>query len=610
MNLLFFAQTQQPVLTTVNWSNNMATIGNTLPHVGFITKDGTITFTPPPATGDSILIVGQALDGPSGVPQLMSNFTDVERAFGPLVYTSDYPSPDGDIGKIGTFSGNTLIKAAREVIMGGGSNIILCRVGGKVASSSVLAFNSSTIVAGMFPGALYNGATVTYQATAATGTTVTCTQPSIKGGTFSMTFTPLTSFEAICASVNNAPQNATFNLQPGLAAASGNATQTGWYTTGNVTLTLGDTQPTLGTNGTLRDDYAGISKYQLYSDITSPNGLFDQIRGTAANIFFLAGIYADDCVVNPNGAASGTASTTTMLTALGQFCYTESRDNYPMVGMIGISPMRALDNISINTRVTNLTNPSQTAFADPNALKLSMGQFLTSGLPYLDTTLPGGQTVDVGGYVSCFAGPDVIIPDNRLGQYSENPAALYAGMVAALPPQRGATNVSLPNATRLAFRFNKGQRNLLNAGIGFGASYNAQGGGAYVTAYYQSVLPVSPKLVITEDVTCAARTSNFANLQTLRIVQACEDVVDYIASDYLGRPNNTATITALDSQLQRGLDVLAQTGALIGGKGSGYTYRIFSGQNSISSLGAINIVLTLRPAFEIRSITTTVSVTQ
>ena len=220
MNLLFFAQTQQPVLTTVNWSNNMATIGNTLPHVGFITKDGTITFTPPPATGDSILIVGQALDGPSGVPQLMSNFTDVERAFGPLVYTSDYPSPDGDIGKIGTFSGNTLIKAAREVIMGGGSNIILCRVGGKVASSSVLAFNGSTVIAGMFPGALYNGATVTYQSTAATGTTVTCTQPSIKGGTFSMTFTPLTSFEAICASVNNAPQNATFNLQPGLAAAS------------------------------------------------------------------------------------------------------------------------------------------------------------------------------------------------------------------------------------------------------------------------------------------------------------------------------------------------------------------------------------------------------
>lgn len=577
----------------------MPSIPNTLPGSIVITRDGPLTFSPSAPTGATLMILGQSLDGPSNTPISITGISDLEAVFGPLLYNSDYPSPDGDIGKLGTFSGNTLVKAAREAIVGGASSILLVRIGGKIASASVPILGGSVNVSALYSGNVYNGASLTYTSSPAAGTAITCVQPGIKGGTFSLTFTPLSTFDTVAAAVNGDPRNNTFSLSSSVAATTGNAVNT---TTSGVSV-LGDTSPGLGTNGTLRDDFSGVTKEALYQAITGPTGTFALISGTAADIVTVAGLYADDCILPASNAG---ASSQSFINDFAQFCYNESRNSYPMIGVIGISPLRTNDNPTIANRVLSLTTPTQTSFADPIAKKLSLGQFLGSGIQGVD----GGATVGIGAYLSIVAGPDLIFPDSKLGQYFDTGAVVYAGLLANLPAQMGATNQALPAVLRTTYRLTKAQRNILNAGVGFTGQNSQPGGGAYVTFTYQSFIPTAPLLVVTSDVSAAARNSVYAQTQHLRIVQKAEDLVEFLAYQFIGQPNNATTLMAMDSQLQRGLDTMSASGALNGGKGSGYRYTIKPGASSIGTLGLITIQLELRPAYEITSVITTVSVVQ
>lgn len=572
-------------------------IPNTLPGSTIITQDNNLTIPPPVSSGPIVLVIGQALDGPVDVPVGINNLVNIESLFGPLLYTSAYPSPDGDAGKIGTFSGNTLVKTIREVLSGGGTNIIAVRTGGNKATSGPI-FNGLLNVASLYPGNIYNGASIIYSADPVTGTSISCTQPNLKGQPFTMTFTPLTMFDTICSAFNNDLRNSSFRLVSAPTAAFSNAVTT----PSSGTVILGATTPTAGTNGTLRDDFAGLTKDALFTRLTKTGGTFDLISGTVADIVTIGGIYADDCILPSNTVG---ASQQSFLTNFAQYCFNESMNSYPQIGVIGVSPLRSIDNPTIAARVASLSDPTLTGFADAAAYKLSLGQFLQNGIAGVAAS---GAIVDVGAYVSVFAGPDIIFSDAKLGQYSDSGSGIYAGILASLAVQRGATNVPLPAVLSTTYRLTRAQRNTLNAGVGYGSRNVPSGGGSYVTLSYSSLLASVPSLVITSDVSACRRDSVYSQTQHLRIVQAAEKLVDLIAYGFIGQPNNASTLMALDSQLQRALDSMVSTGALNGGKGSGYLYAISPGSSSNGTLGVINITLQLRPAYEIMSITTTVSV--
>lgn len=576
----------------------MPSIPNTLPGSTIVTRDVPLVFSPGAPTGQTLMILGQSPDGPSNRPIPISGIADLEAIFGPLQYTPDYPSPDGDSGKQGTFSGNTLVKAAREAQLGGASSILLVRVGGTKAASSTALFGGSVSLSALNGGTIYNGASVTYAA-AASGTTVTCAQPNIKGGTFTLSFTGLSSFETIASAVNGDPRNNTFRLTASVSASTGN----GVISPSTGTVTLGDSPSVLGTNGTLRDDFFGLTKEALYQAITAPGGTFEMVSGTAADLVTVVGLYADDAVLP---AANAGASMKSFLTDFAQFCFSESRNSYPMIGVLGISPLRTVDNPSIAARVNALTTPTQTGFADSQAKKLSLGQFLGGGIQGVD----GASSVDIGAYLSLVAGPDMVFSDSKLGRYVDNASSVYAGMLAALPPQIGATNQSLPSVLAPTYRLTKAQRNVLNAGVGFTGSNNQPAGSAYVTFTYQSLVPTNPQLVVTSDVSASSRSSVYSQTQHLRIVQQAEDLVEFLAYQFIGQPASPNTLMTMDSQLQRGLDAMSQSGALNGGKGSGYRYTITPTPSSTGTLGLITITLELRPAYEITSVFTTVSVVQ
>ena len=574
-------------------------IPNTLPGSTIITQDLPLTFTPPATSGPTVMILGQSLDGPSNLPVSINGISDLESFFGPLLYTAQYPSPDGDAGKIGTFSGNTLVKAAREAMLGGATNLLLVRTGGTIATSSTGLFAGTLSLSAVFPGAVYNGASIAYTASAATGTTVTLTQPQVKGPVFSLVFTALTTFETIAGAINGDPRNASFRIGTTQLSTSQNAVTNA----GNGTATLGDTGGVLGTNGTLRDDYAGSSKLALYNALTQSGGTFEMISGTVADIVTVAGLYADDCVT---ATADANATTTSFLTNFAQFCYDESKNSYPMIGVLGLSPLRQVDNTTIAARVNALTNPTQTSFANTDTKKLSLGQFLAGGIQGSSNSVP----VDTGAYLSLVAGPDLIFPDVKLGQYVDSGAAVYAGLLSTLPVQRGATNTLMPSALNTTYRLSRAQRNILNAGVGFTGAANALGGSAFVTFSYSSYLSQNPQLTVTSDVSASRRSSVYGQTQHLRIVQAAEKLVEYLAYQFIGQPNSPTTLMAMDSQLQRVLDGMVTAGALNGGKGSGYKYNITPGTSNVGTLGLITITLQLRPAYEITAVITTVAVTQ
>ena len=81
-----------------------------------------------------------------------------------------------------------------------------------------------------------------------------------------------------------------------------------------------------------------------------------------------------------------------------------------------------------------------------------------------------------------------------------------------------------------------------------------------------------------------------------------------VCDQFIGSPNNATVIATLNGQVKRALDAIANSGALNGGQGNGYIFSISNG--STPALGQLTVTLNLKPAWEIRFITTVVQVSQ
>lgn len=599
----------------------------TLPGTRFILRDGTISLTPPPVSGDTVLIIGPALDGPINIPlALNTQVLNPEAVFGPIAYNSAYPPPDGDPGKYGGYSGNALIKAVKECVLGGASSILMVRCGGTYATGAALfpasAFNATVsgsiltavgsgsgliTVSALNPGMAYNGTTVSVQATTSSGCTVIVTQPTVRGIPFTMTFTSGTSIQSLAFSVNQNPRNNSVVLSPAIPTSTAITVANLGASTYSVTSTLGG--PT--GYGSLNDDYTGYSKAALYNVITNASsGTLAQIADVEADIVHVAGIYADDDVAG--------IPTQSFLTDLATWCYNQSEEVYPMIGVIGVRPAYSTNAVSVSQRVSNLitiqpaSGSYAVGYATTSTQQLCVPYFMQNGILVTDPNQQNGYA-DVGGYVSCHAGPDMIFPDSVLGSYVDNPAAYYAGLLATLAPQQGATYYPLPGTVNLWYTYSRSQRNTLDQGVNYllsqnNYSQNIQAGGAYVTFFNRGVTPTQTVMCTTDDNTCSARNDDFANTQTIRIIQQTMDAVKMVCDQFIGSPNNATVIATLNGQVKRALDAIANSGALNGGQGNGYIFSISNG--STPALGQLTVTLNLKPAWEIRFITTVVQVSQ
>lgn len=527
------------------------------------------------ATGDTLLLVGCALDGPS---DLVTSLVDIRQAsalYGPQTFTADYAPTASASALIGQWSGNTLMKSLSEIR--NVQNVRLLRVGGVVARGADLA--PGLHVRALYPGAGYNGATITLSADP-NGAVFVVVPPRVKGRPFTLRIPVGRTLAQICDIFNADPRNQAFILV--VDGASSRLTAQDLSST-TVSSTLMD-----GQYGTEYDQFP--TPADLYGMIVTPNGALDIIRDTPADMLYVAGIYADDDLGTPDHS---------FVQDLGTLCAEKSEEGTPVLATIGLRPLDDSNQRAISSRVASLTTVSGSYDLDG---RVNIAQFLEDGV--VDNL--GEET---GRFVSVFAGPDVTFTGRDLPPYTENPAAWYASLACKLRVPETMTNKDVPNDIVPLWRFTHKQINALNGGIGFGGE-NAinisatEGGGAYVTLKQR---PFGRGWCVVEDVTAASRNSPFAHLYVSRVLQGAEEVVQSVVYPYIGQSNSSATIAALDRQLEQRLDLFADTGALQGHKENGYGYRLWSTVQGYA-LGVLYLTLWLLPVGEIHRIDTMITV--
>jgi len=571
----------------------MATLNKKLPGFMFTYRDGGLVPAQLAPSTEALLIIGNALDGPAGVPVKVSNLAQAEVVFGPLIYSGDYLNPQTGVAD-GAYADNNLVKALGEAVGAGANNVYCVRAGGNTASvSNVLGITGATATA-KAPGRIYNS--VTFSASISGNIlTFTINQPPSKGGTAVLTFnttnTRIADFQMQVASaasnqtlVLNFPGTVLNNLISTLVAGT-------WALSGT----------TAGTNGTGApgEDFYN-NKPAYYRVLTQSGGIFDSIIDVPFDLALLVGVYGDDVVDNAN------PTTTSVANAFAQWLYNVSSETRPVYGFLGLRPSGLTRSVDLGALATNNYLNTSAGYYNQASNWINFGYFMNNGFYYTDPVT--NQTVDIGRHLVVVAGPDCVFAQPEIGWYLENPAAALAGLASTLAPQNALTHKTPPNIKSLRGNFSKVIHEQLNQGVGYTLNPNGQdlGSGAYVTLKSN---PLTQAIQIVSDNTCAQRSSDYASLQILRIVNTASAAVKSVLEPYIGQPNNVEARTAMKTQITSVLDSMAAAGALLGGNGVGYTFALSSDPVEMM-MGQITVTLFLRPVMQIKYIRVIVSVGQ
>lgn len=165
--------------------------------------------------------------------------------------------------------------------------------------------------------------------------------------------------------------------------------------------------------------------------------------------------------------------------------------------------------------------------------------------------------------------------------------AAFGGFLTSLRPHSGATNKQISSLSP--------QRPLSSA------QANRLAGRRIVTFHRRSTgFVVSNAVTGAHNVSKYVR-SDFVRLTTVRIVDACIDIVRGIGDRYIGEPNTAAMRNAMSAEIDKIFAEMKQTGAL-----NDYQFFVASTPDQ-QVLGEATIDLTLVPAFELLTISVTVS---
>jgi hypothetical protein len=561
-----------------------------LPRMAFTTKDQGLTLVRTRPTSDLVLIVGPAVDGPTEQIIPLDTIPVVESLYGPTQFTTDYARPSG-VAQEDPFNGNHLLKALKEVMSGGATNIALLRVGGTKASGSLVvagnAASGTLLGTAIYGGRVYNTATVAFVSGATSGQ-ATISQPDSKGGDFVVSWSGSSSgltVREIVDRINNDSRNKTVRLDYNTISASAAAR----LLNGTVSLTG-------GLDGTFRDDTSyRANLYTALTDATSGALQFLEDVQDKADIVYLAGIYLDDKVVT-----GGAATTTSIANAFSAYLGRRTYDN-PQIGVLGVRPLAdASDRTKIAAHFTALTTTSAGARGSTSDEWNNAGYFMNNGFLYQDAAM--NLNLDAGGYLQIVAA-DVVIGDPNIGLYTESAAGIYAGTLAFLKPHVAASSKEVRGFYKIPYLFSRSQLNTLTGGMGRDLTRNYEGASAYVT------IRDFDGIVFTRDVTASFRNSDFSDLQPLRLANAVHKGVRQIARPYISGPNDISVRLALETQIKGFLDGLVDAHAILGGEHVGYEVDIRGGDVDPTSnrLGILEINIVLVPALQIKTIKVNVS---
>ena len=254
---------------------------------------------------------------------------------------------------------------------------------------------------------------------------------------------------------------------------------------------------------------------------------------------------------------------------LAQHCLYTSLKTYPTHGVIGCERLTGISLNTIASRIDEICSLDLDMYAKKN-----------NGNNMLDnknTPHPIGRCLSV-------TFMQYAITTGNGYNYISAGAAGYAGMVSTLDADRSSTNQPI-NIDELMFTLSNYQLTRLNtAGIVCCRESTTNG------------------IVVVDGITQAPATSAYRRLSTTKIINAIGRILKEAIEPYIGLPQTLAYMNSMETAIKSALNKV--TGVLI----NDYNYEIVTDANA-SKLGIVKINYTIVPAYEIREVRNTVTIT-
>jgi len=305
---------------------------------------------------------------------------------------------------------------------------------------------------------------------------------------------------------------------------------------------------------------------------------------------------------------------------LANFCWTQSRDNTDMTGVIGVLPPTSftlkdmarwvgqlpefetdsngnrvvatggngtglLGNKFMSGRLSSGGDSGTPGLAINGVDGLANGGFIATDTNWLDGTHIkdlNDALIDIGKYISVVATYPVMSNPSRVSAYTATGASTYGGFYSGLDVDSAPTNKLLGHI-RLPARINTSKLDML-------------AGQRYVTFHSK------PKgIVISDGPTAARPNSDYTRLSTVRQVKATVDEIRRVGEPFLGESMSGAQTAALDTAVDQAMSNLVRLGVI-----QRYEYQLII-TPQMKVLGQAIIELKIVPAFELRQITVQVA---
>ena len=252
---------------------------------------------------------------------------------------------------------------------------------------------------------------------------------------------------------------------------------------------------------------------------------------------------------------------------LAQHCLYTSLKTYPTHGVIGCERLTGVSLNTIATRINEICSMDLDMYA-----KKSNGNNM---LDNKNAPHPIGRCLSV-----TFMQYPVTTGNGY--NYISSGAAGYAGMISTLDPDRSSTNQPI-DIDQLMFNLSNYQLTKLN--------------NAGIVCCRQS----TNGTVIVDGVTQAPATSAYRRLSTTKIINAVGRILKEVIEPFIGLPQTLAYLNSMETAIKSALNKI--TGVLI----NDYDYKVITDSNA-AKLGVVKIDYVIIPAYEIREVRNTVTI--
>ena len=293
---------------------------------------------------------------------------------------------------------------------------------------------------------------------------------------------------------------------------------------------------------------------------------WDTDNDGAANVWPMAGAASATTKCDGSALEASDFQEVNFAYQLANFCFQSSSNEYNVSGTIGVKMPKSFSAKDLAQWVGKEAVVDFDGKLIANGTGLVGNKFLAGKTNYQagfwgteDGFMPGasgsdsgkvitdlgGRPVDIGRYISIFAGIQTFfnnIDETGFG-YNANGAGYYAGYYATLPVQSAPTNKIADN-TEIPFKLSKTKLNSL-------AKHS-------MIAYKEK----NGVLRFSDAPTAARKDSDFRRLTTIRVVSEVIDVVRDISEPYIGEPNTQNARASLQTNINVELAKLVDLGVI------------------------------------------------